>query len=186
MTTATPEKPAAKKAAKNDPGNDPNKARKDTRRAYEHLGRVQTLLQLLDGEDAARVQQLLPLAQGALQAGQPKESADLLRCAEHLSFGSLRLSEGPDETVSADLKAAVEDEIDHQQQKSQEHGEAEKSPEAIQSLYRYLSQNSEKALKGKRYRAALEFARGAEALSHLDHLSTHALPSGGAAKKLSA
>ena len=173
-----------KKAAKKAPGHDPNKAGKDTRRAYEHLGRVQVLLSLQDAATAERVQQLLPLAQGALHAGQPKQAADLLRAAEHLSFGSLRLADAPDETLSRELAAAIHDEIDHQQKKAEEHGEAKSSPAVIRSIYQFMADASSKAMASKRYRAALEFSRGAEALTHLEHLAPLALPSNLATKRL--
>lgn len=175
----------AKKAARKAPGHDPHQAGKDTRRAYEHLGRIQALLSLQDSATTDRVQQLVPLAQKALQAGQAKEAADLLRAAEHLSFGSLRLADPPDETIAQHLAAAIHDEIEHQQKKAEEHGEAKSGSTAIQAIYRFMANSASKALTSKRYRAALELARGAEALTHLHSLVPLALPARPAAKELS-
>ena len=175
----------AKKAAKKAPGHDPHKMQKDARRAYEHLGRVQALLRLQDAATTDRVQQLIPLAQGALLAGQAKQAADLLRAAEHLSFGALRAADSPDKSISEDLATAIHEEIEHQQDKAEEHGGAEESTAAIRTLYRFMADAASKALTAERYRAALEFARGAEALTHLDDLAPAALPSGGATKRLS-
>ncbi len=185
MPPAKAAKKTAKKAAKKNLGHDPNKAGKDARRAYEHLGRVQALLSLQDSATADRVQQLIPQAQGALKAGQPKEAADLLRAAEHLSFGSLRLADSPDETISRELAAVLQDEIAHQQGRAEEHGEAKSSAAVIRAIYRFMADSATEALATKRYRAALEFARGAEALTHLNHLSALALSPGPAAKRLS-
>lgn len=177
-------KNVAKKAARKSPGHDTHRAPKDTRRAYEHLGRVQSLLGLQDPAARDQVQQLTALAQRALQAGQPREAADLLRAAEHLAFGSLRLADLPDETIAEDLVAAIDDEIEHHRAKAKEHGEAATSAAEVTSLYRFMADSASQALASKRYRAALEFSRGAEALTHLDARPLPALAPGTAAKRL--
>lgn len=153
---AAAKKSAAKKSA--GPSN-------DTRRAYEHLGRVQALASVAGASpDSART--LAGYAEQALRAGQAKDAAELLRAAEHHLFGSLALTQPPDESLSEGLLESVREEYEHQVDKAGEHGAAADAPPAVCAIYRLMLKDASAALKSKRFRAALELARGAEALTH--------------------
>ncbi|SEC09826.1 hypothetical protein [Terriglobus roseus] len=153
-------KHAAKKSAHGNPG-------KDTRRAYEHLGRIQSLAAALPGgtEDA---QTLATHAQNAMRAEQAKDAAELLRASEHNLFAILQNTQPADESVAASLLSALHEEVEHLLQRAEDHGACAEAPRAIQTIYRSMSRAAVVALKAKRYRAAMEFARGAEALTHAD------------------
>ena len=170
-------KKSAKKAAKKAPAKHAGKhaAKKsahgiparDMRRAYEHLGRIQALAAALSTgtQDA---QTLATHAQNAMRANQPKDAAELLRAAEHSLFGTLQDTQPGDESVTAPLLAALTEEVQHLQQRAEDHGACAEAPRALQTIYRSMFRAATAALKTKRYRAAMEFARGAEALTHAD------------------
>ena len=159
-----PAKHAAKHAAKKSAhGN----AGQDTRRAYEHLGRIQALAAAVpSGTEDART--LATHAQNALRANQPRDAAELLRAAEHNLFAILQDTQPADDSVAASLLASLTAEIQHLQQRAEDHGACADAPRAIQTIYRSMSRGATAALKAGRYRAAMEFARGAEALTHAD------------------
>ena len=171
---ATAAKKSAKKAAKKAPAKHAAKhaAKKsapgrDTRRAYEHLGRIQALAAALpSGTEDAQV--LATHAQNAIRANQPKDAAELLRAAEHNLFAILQDTQSADDSVAAPLLAALTEEAEHLQQRAEDHGACADAPRAIQAIYRSMSRAAAASLKAKRYRAAMEFARGAEALTHAD------------------
>jgi hypothetical protein len=153
---AAGKKSAAKKSA--NPG-------RDTLRAYEHLGRVQALA-AVSGADSGTAQILSGFAEQALRAGDAKDAAELLRAAEHHLFGSLALAQPADESLSAALLESVRDEYEHQMDKAKDHGSAADAPPAVRAIYQRMLKDAASALKAKRFRAALELARGAEALTH--------------------
>lgn len=175
--TGTAAKKSAKKAAKKAPAKHAAKhaakkaahgnAGKDIRRAYEHLGRIQSLAAAMPTgtEDA---QTLATHAQNAMRADQPKDAAELLRAAEHNLFALLQNTQPADVSVAAPLLAALTDEVQHLQQRAEDHGACADAPRVIQAIYRTMSRAAATALKAGRYRAAMEFARGAEALTHAD------------------
>jgi hypothetical protein len=157
-------KKAAKKAAHHHPSH-------DLRRAYEHLGRIETL------ESAPNsVSTLAALAQQELASGHGKSSADLLRAAEHLSFAALA-PEGADTRVSPDLKAAIAAEYDHLLRRAADHW-SEPAPRhpAVASLYPATLKQAQTAFKSAAYRQALELARAAEALAHITRQGPAKLP----------
>lgn len=179
-----PPKKAAKKAAKKAPGqHDPHKAAKDARRAFEHLGRVQTLSSFTSSESES-LNLLIKTADGAYQAQQYKESADLLRAAEHLSFAALHVEAA--ESVSAELKSAIEEEFKHLIERSVEHSSHHDIPKILLALLARMTRDAKAAMLCGSYRSALEFARGAEALSHVHHLDIRRLPAPTAQKSLKA
>ena len=157
-----PAKHAAKHAAKKSANKNSGK---DTRRAYEHMGRIQALAAALAGgtEDARA---LATHAQNALRANQPKDAAELLRAAEHNLFALLQDTQPADDSVAGSLIAALREEVQHLQQRAEEHGACADAPRAIQAIYRSMSRSAAAAREARRYRAAMEFARGAEALTH--------------------
>ena len=175
---------AAKKAAKKAAGqHDPHKAVKDARRTFEHLGRVQALSSLTSSEGEA-LNLLMTTADAAYQAQHYKESADLLRAAEHLSFAAVHA--GAVEMVAAELKKGLKEEFEHLVERCVEHSSYGDIPEALVTLIDRMTRDAEAAMRRGSYRSALEFARGAEALSHVHHLDTNLLPAPAARKHLKA
>jgi hypothetical protein len=162
-------KKAAKKAAHHHPSH-------DLRRAYEHLGRIETLESALNPAAANSVSTLAALAQQELASGHGKSSADLLRAAEHLSFAALA-PEGADTRVSPDLKAAIAAEYDHLLRRAADHW-SEPAPRhpAVASLYPATLKQAQTAFKSAAYRQALELARAAEALAHITRQGPAKLP----------
>jgi hypothetical protein len=102
-------KKAAKKAAKKVAAKhaDPqHHERRDLRRAYEHLGRVEILKQNGQAE-LNDVVSLVALAEKELVQGHRKDAADLLRAAEHFSFAAIVPSATKPGKVSPELKDVV-------------------------------------------------------------------------------
>ena len=60
----------------------------DLRRAYEFLGRIDTLESALSGASFCDVSTLVALALNELAAGRDHEACDLLRSAEHIGFAA--------------------------------------------------------------------------------------------------
>lgn len=177
-----PAKKAAKKSAKKAAAqHDPRKAAKDARRTFEHLGRVQAISGLTSSEDES-LNLLTKTADIAYKAQQYKESADLLRAAEHLSFAALHVE--ATETVAAALKVVIKEEFEHLIERSVEHSSHHEIPKVLQVLLTRMSKDAKAAMRRGSYRSALEFARGAEALSHVHHLDLDLLPAPAAQKQL--
>lgn len=176
-----PPKKAAKKAAKKAVGHDPHKAAKDARRTFEHMGRVQAIAKLTSSESET-LAFLSQTADRAFRAEQYKASADLLRAAEHLSFASLHRE--ATESVAPNLKAAIEDEFEHLLERAEDHANHHAAPKEVRSLMQRMTKDAKSALKHGSYRAALEFARGAEALAHVDELKPAVLTAGKEQKRL--
>ncbi len=154
-------KKVAKKAAKKTPG---NKLGQDTRRCYEHFGRVSTLLrQVPEKETVAR---LVALGQELLRLGSTKEAADALRAAEHLSFGSLAMHGRADDISDVLLEALQTEYHDLLDRAGQRAADHELTGPAAR-LFATLRRMAAVAFKAKQYRAASELARGAEALTHI-------------------
>ncbi|GAA3763910.1 hypothetical protein GCM10022270_24010 [Terriglobus aquaticus] len=176
-----PPKKAAKKAAKKTPGHhDPLK---DARRTFEHLGRVQAIANLAQAESEA-LRFLMHSADIALRAERYKDSADLLRAAEHLCFATLNSSST--EQVSKELKATIAAEFEHLLHRAEDHAAHHEAPDAVVELRKRLTEDAKAALKRGSFRAALEYARGAEALAHVDELDGLDLPAPTAQKRLRA
>jgi len=157
-----PSKKAAKKAAaksahKHDEG-------KDLRRAHEHRGRIEALRPSL-GKNAGDVDTLIELAEQVLAGSHFKDAADLLRAAEHLSFGYLASSK-PDKTLHGALLESVEEEFEHKLEKAEEHWE---ESDALSSIYQKTLDGAHLALKEGAHRKALELIRAAEAIAHVHH-----------------
>lgn len=175
-------KKAAKKAAKKSAGHhDPHKAANDARRTFEHLGRVQVLARLGSSETDS-LQFLTTTADSAFRAQQYKESADLLRAAEHLSFASLHADSK--EAVPTDLKRVIQEEVEHLLERAEDHASRHVLPQQIQELYARLVKEAKASLRRGSLRAALEVARGGEALAHVHDLDSKWLASGTTPKQL--
>lgn len=159
-----PPKKAAKKAKK--------KPASDARKAFEHLGRVQSLASFARVEEAT-LHTLLSSADAAYQAEHFAESAHLLRATEHLLFAAV--VETNVAQVSRPLLKAVEEEINHLTERAEEHGHCKEAPQAVQRIYAGMRAGADSAMRRREYRKALELARGAEALSHIGELH-HLLP----------
>jgi hypothetical protein len=182
--TVMPAKKAAKKAAK-------KMAKKfahhrpahDLRRAYEHLGRVDILEGALAGTHFRYVSALADLAQQQLASGHPRTGADLLRAAEHICFAALAPEDRPGTVslVSAELKAAIADELNHLTRRAEEHwsyAEDEQPHPVIVTIYTAALDQAQLAFASGAYRPALELARAAEVLAHLSARVTARLTGG--------
>jgi hypothetical protein len=177
-----PAKKAAKKAAKKGPGkHDPHKATKDARRTFEHLGRVQVIADRAVTEQAS-IQVLVSTADAAYRSQHYKESAELLRAAEHLSFAAIVESDSPG--MSEVLVGAIQEEFDHLLERAEKHGAAAEAPASIRRIFERMAKQASSAMRRKAYRAALEFARGAEALSHIEAADQELLTAGVSPKRL--
>jgi hypothetical protein len=159
-----PKKAVKKAAAKMSDNHGGKKDAQDARRTFEHLGRVRSILSRVTGARGA-IQSLVSVADHNLCSQHYRESANLLRAAEHLSFADL-LSDDR-QRVSPDLLRAIEDELSHLLDRAREHGEAEDAPTMIRELYGRMTSEAKAALRRGSYGAALELARGAEALTHV-------------------
>ena len=172
-------KKAAKKMAKKHAG--PKHGREeDLRRAYEHLGRLEALQGGLSGAVVTRVNDLTELARITLLGGDTKSAAELLRACEHLAFGSLASG-----TKEARIGDALQDAIDHKYERTIEHAaerwdEQESEPTALMArAYEGAFEAAEQAYAKGAFRRALEFARAADALSHVRVADTVAIEDGG-------
>jgi hypothetical protein len=177
-----PPKKSAKKVAKKAAGkHGPHKTANDARRTFEHLGRVQALSALIASEDET-LSLLTNLADSAFRAQQCKESADLLRAAEHYSFATIHA--GFTETVAWDIRNTITEEFEHLVERMEEHATEHSAAKPLQQLRTRFHREANAALHRGSYRAALEFARGAEALAHVHSLDTKELPLSVSQKRL--
>jgi Na+/phosphate symporter len=155
-----PPKKAAKKApAKSAPKHDEGK---DLRRAHEHRGRVEVLRPSLV-KNVADIDTLVKLAEQELAGSHPKDAADLLRAAEHLSFGYLASSK-TDGDIHPKLSDSTEEEFQHKLEKAEEHWE---ESDALSGIYRKALDGAQKAFDDGALRRAMELARAAEAIAHV-------------------
>lgn len=177
----SPKKAAKKVAAKHAHHDD---AGKDMRRAYEHLGRVGVLHSLLEKGFTKDIADLTMLAEQELASGHMKDAADLLRAAEHLSFGALNSSKA-EKNVDPKLVDAITKEFGHKLDTAEEHwSDQGEHHEQVGGIYSQTAQRAQKAFDGGAYRRALELARGAEALAHVKIHGTKQLGSGPEQHKL--
>ena len=162
-------KKAAKKSAKQ---NDRN----DLRRAFEHLGRVQTLQAAMGDSSDRDVKTLVLLAQRELKDRQVRNAADLLRAAEHLSFAApISGSPAPSDT----LLEAITTEFNQLTQRASEHWDQEADRHtAVSSIFKRSLKRAAKAFEQRAFNQALELARASEALSHVKKYPAQALESG--------
>lgn len=119
-----PAKKAAKEAAKKAAAKHADLGhheRKDLRRAYEHLGRVEALQPGVEGEFSKNIHTLVALAEKELGQGNRKNAADLLRAAEHFSFAALANTEAKPGRISQELTDVVTEEVEHLTRKANDH-----------------------------------------------------------------
>jgi hypothetical protein len=176
---ASPKK-HAKKHAKghgHDHGPHEDNSGKDMRRAYEHLGRVEGLGALAAEKLPPSVPVLMQLAHKNLTLGHARQAADALRAAEHLSFAKLASNAKAETKVDKTLMSAVQKEFDKLTERASDHWEEEEEREpSVTELYLQSRHAAQTAFSKRRYRQALELARAAEALSHLDTVIMGAKP----------
>ena len=141
----------------------------DLRRAYEHLGRIDILEGALVGAHFRHVSALTALAQQQLTSGRRRNAADLLRAAEHICFAALAPEHaGANPLVSAELKAAIAEELDQLTSSAEDRWSNAGSPHpTIAVIYRTTLDESRNYFANRVYRPALELARAAEALARL-------------------
>lgn len=160
-------KKAAKKGAKHAHG-ERGHGNSDLRRAYEHMGRLTTLRPLLDEEGAVRIVMLSELAQQSLEHEDMKSSAELLRAAEHISFGRIFERQMEPEVGEA-LQQAIDDEFEHLRRRIHDHLRRESvgRGDTRETILDVLLDEAEAAYGRESFRCALELARAAEALTHV-------------------
>ena len=172
-------KKVAKKAAKKAAGHhhDKHHEAKDLRRAYEHMGRLEILRKALESSTEDNVAKLAKLAQQMIGSGLNKDAADLLRASEHLSFATLAGDVAGASSVSTELESSITEHFEELTRKADEHWQDEHSG-IVAALYKSSRKSALKALKERAYHQALEYARAAEALSHVKHAEPLKLDSG--------
>ena len=126
----------------------------------------------------------MQIADTAYRAQQYKQSADLLRTAEHLSFASLHMA--AKEAVVAELKQVIQEEFDQLIERSGKRPSRHEIPQVLVALLNRMKSDGESAMRRGSYRCALELARGAEALAHVHGLSGDTLSAPTAQKRLRA
>ena len=153
-----PPKPGKKHGGKHESG-------KDLRRAFEHLGRVQSLSSIKSSEPGA-IPTLLELAQALIDAGNAESAADILRAAEHLAFAGLASTSSSRPKLTPDLEEAIRREFRKRAEKTEDHEPSRAS--ALGRLALETLKQAQAAFTAKSFHAALEFARAAEALADID------------------
>ena len=182
--SAAKKAPGKKAAAKKMAAKHAGHAERDLRRAYEHMGRLEALGPLLSKDAASEIAALLRFAEGSLTANDAKSAAELLLAGEHLAFGSVAAiarDEGADERV----RTAARDECEHLLNRAAEHWDEQSDGQAwpLDAIYQEARTRAEQALKSGALRRALEYARAAEALGHVEAAPV-ALPAGKKPNKL--
>ena len=160
----------AKKAQKKASGyhHHRNHLANDLRRAYEHMGRLVVLRKSLQPSAADAVAELTKLAQTHFDDRQNKDAADLLRASEHLSFAILAGDSPRDGRISSELEQSITEHFAELLRKAEERWEdQEQHSGVVARLYQSSRKSAASALKKGAYHQALEFARAAEALSHV-------------------
>jgi hypothetical protein len=173
-----PAKKAAKKSAKKVAKKAPHRhSHHDLRRAYEHLGRIEILEAALAGPSFRDVTTLTAMAQQKLAAAESRDSADLLRAAEHLAFAALAPRPAQPISLSKDLRAAITADFEDLMHGAQDR---RRTAQAIRSvlgtLYSRIISEAHSAFAAAAYRPALELARAAEAIARVNGVA--GLPSG--------
>lgn len=142
----------------------------DLRRAYEHLGRIEILEGALAGSPFVDVAALSGLAQQQLEAAEYRNAANLLRAAEHMCFAALAPSHASDSPSDVDLERALTMEFENLMRRSEEHWQQHEEPShrrIIEDLFARALDQARRAFDRGAFRPALEFARAADALSHI-------------------
>jgi hypothetical protein len=157
---------AAKKSARHHHGNY-HQAR-DLRRAYEHMGRLEVLAKNLKPSAFGAVSSLTVLAQSEMAEGHNESAAELMRASEHLSFASLAGDGQAGGLIPTELKRSITEHFDELLRKADHHWEDHAAESSILTLlYKSSRRSAVKAFEESAYYQALEFARAAEALSHV-------------------
>jgi hypothetical protein len=177
-------KKSAKKAAKKAPGkHHDHHAGKDMRRAYEHLGRLEALESSLPATVLGQIAALTEFSSHALQAGDARSSAELLRACEHIAFGAL--AENSRESANDELREAIgrhyeklrEEAIDTWEERG------EKAAPDLRDAFEWAFSVADESFGKKSYRRALEMVRAAAALAEVRSEALAQLPNAAKAPK---
>jgi hypothetical protein len=163
-------KKAAKKAAKKTAMHHTDKHRdaKDLRRAYEHMGRLEVLRRSPQKSVTDAVDVLINLAHKDIDTGEYKDAAELLRASEHLSFAALAGEKLGELRISTVLEQAIFEHFDELMRRAaQRWDDNDQHLEPLVVIYESSFDSASKAFKKNSYHQALEFARAAEALTHV-------------------
>ena len=146
-----------------------HKILKDLRRAYEHLGRVESLITQVPAAAKPDITTLIGLAQSELNAGYAKGAADLLRASEHLAFAVLVKTGAKNGELAPVVKEAVEEEFEHLSRKATERWkESDERHREVVEIYKRAMDGADRAIGKGVYRAAMELVRAAETLAHVE------------------
>lgn len=160
-----------------------HKSGKDARRAFEHLSRVEAIARHMEPEDG-EIRLLLTWAEAAYGSGAYKSAAELLRATEHFIFGSLT----GEQAVQLPENLAVE--VQRELQRLREHIEERtaklEGKDEIARVAARALRNVSAAEKRKQWHRALELARGAEALTHVEGFKQKSLNHGRKQRQLTA
>lgn len=167
-----PAKKAAKKRAHHTP-HSPNQG-KELRRAFEHTGRVDILRRSLSPSGAEAISALVAMASEELASDRHHEAAELLRASEHLSFAALAAAP-VDAQLAPELQRALEVQFEELRRKAEEHWKP-KQRTLLASIYTSACEAAQGAFNRRAWHQALEFARAAEALSHVTIDEAPSLP----------
>jgi len=154
----------------------------DLRRAYEHLGRIEIVEGALAGSPFVDVTELTALAHQQLAIGYTRNAVDLLRAAEHICFAALAPNRSSEPLIGSDLRRALAIEFEGLMRRAEEQWEDEDAPttrRVIEDLFARALDQARSTFDRGSYRPALEFARAAEALSHVGDGLPAALPDRG-------
>jgi hypothetical protein len=176
-----PAKRAANKAAKAAADKLVHPA-EELRRAYEDLGRIEILEGALAGSPFVDVTALANLAQQQLADRRPHNAADLLRAAEHLCFAALAPMQVTDSLMNAELKKAITIEFEGLMRQAEEQWQEQEEAtnrRVIEDLFTHALDQARRAFNRGAFRPSLEFARAAEALSHIREGLPATLPNRG-------
>jgi hypothetical protein len=160
--------------------------KKDLRRAFEHMSRVQHLRGSISRAQAKSIDILVALAHQELIAGGEENAADLLRATEHLGFAFI----GTDASVgslSPALLEAIAEQYQHLGDKATEHWDKRSEPsQDLSRIYASARKAAGEAFAENLYHQALEYQRAAEALAHVDLQPGRKLQAGRSSRQLKA
>jgi hypothetical protein len=176
---------AAKKAAKKAPKHhdkkhgDKHESGKSLRKAYEHMGRLTALRGSLAAPVVAQIAVLTKVAETQLDSSEAKGAAHVLRAGEHLAFGSLAAAT-KGAPLSDHLESVVRDEYEHLMERAEDRWaeREDRREDEIAEVFASMTAAASAAFDKGAYRRALEYARGAEALAHVEAVDVKSLESG--------
>ena len=178
-------KKALKKAAKKSFGkHHKHEDGKDLRRAYEHLGRLESLESVFPKNVPEQIAALTDLSRRTLQEGDARSSAELFRACEHIAFGVL--SPDSKDSVNGALRDAIGKQYDklHEEALEEWENRGDRSAVTISRVFRWALSMAESAYANESFRRSLEMIRAAAVLARVDYEGLPKLSPNGKKPKL--